>query len=67
MSSKSKARPLAVTLALAALLTAMFPANVHAARAGLSVGGRRAMPLRFRLPLQLFWIGLLVVVAVHDG
>jgi uncharacterized membrane protein len=58
-------RPAAI--ALAALLIAMFPANVRAARTGLSVGGRRAMPLGLRLPLQLFWIGLLVLVAVHDG
>ena len=42
--------------ALAALLVAMFPANVHAARAGLIVVGRRATPLVWRLPLQLFWI-----------
>jgi uncharacterized membrane protein len=58
-------RPSAV--ALAALLVAMFPANIHAARAGLSVGGRRAMPLGLRLPLQLLWITLLVLIAVHDG
>jgi uncharacterized membrane protein len=41
------------------LLLAMFPANVHAARAGLTVAGRRASPLVWRLPLQLFWIGAL--------
>jgi uncharacterized membrane protein len=45
--------------ALAALLIAMFPANVHAARAGLLVVGRRATPLVWRLPLQLFWIASL--------
>jgi uncharacterized membrane protein len=45
--------------ALIALLVAMFPANVHAARMQLPVAGRTAMPLRFRLPLQLFWIGAL--------
>ena len=44
---------------LIALLVAMFPANVHAAREGLIVAGRRAMPLVWRLPLQLFWIGAL--------
>jgi len=41
---------------LMALLVAMFPANVHAARAGLMIAGRRATPLLWRLPLQLFWI-----------
>lgn len=53
-------------LALTALLVALFPANIHAARAGLPVAGRPAMPLRFRLPLQLFWIAcLLWVAATH--
>jgi uncharacterized membrane protein len=44
---------------LIALLVAMFPANVHAAREGLIVAGRRATPLLWRLPLQLFWIAAL--------
>jgi uncharacterized membrane protein len=44
---------------LMALLVAMFPANVHAARQELMVAGRRAMPLPTRLPLQLFWIAAL--------
>ena len=52
-------------LALAALLIAMFPANIRAARNRLSVAGRPAMPLRFRLPLQLLWIAMLVSVAIH--
>lgn len=50
-------------LALAALLVALFPANIHAARARLPVAGRLAMPLRYRLPLQLFWIACLAWVA----
>ena len=49
----------AAAYGLIALLVAMFPANVHAAREGLEVVGRRAMPLVWRLPLQLFWIGSL--------
>ncbi len=44
---------------LIALLVAMFPANVHAAREGLMIAGRRATPLLWRLPLQLFWIAAL--------
>jgi uncharacterized membrane protein len=44
---------------LMALLVAMFPANVQAARQGLMIAGRRAMPLLWRLPLQLFWIAAL--------
>ncbi len=44
---------------LIALLVAMFPANVRAAREELVIAGRRATPLVWRLPLQLFWIGAL--------
>jgi uncharacterized membrane protein len=51
-------------LALAALLVALFPANYHAARAGLHVAGRRAMALGPRLLLQIFWIACLAWVAV---
>jgi uncharacterized membrane protein len=45
--------------ALIALLIALFPANIHAARSAVTIGGRPATPLVARLPLQLFWIGLL--------
>jgi uncharacterized membrane protein len=48
---------------LAALLVAMFPANLLAAITGVDFGGRAASPLAWRLPLQLFWIGALVWVA----
>ena len=44
---------------LMALLVAMFPANVYAASAGIEIGGRVAMALIWRLPLQLVWIGAL--------
>jgi uncharacterized membrane protein len=46
----------AASYGLIALLVAIFPANVHAAREGLVIAGRRASPLMWRLPLQLFWI-----------
>jgi uncharacterized membrane protein len=49
--------------ALIALLVALFPANIYAARKGLLVAGRQATPLIIRLPLQLFWIGALWWVA----
>jgi uncharacterized membrane protein len=45
--------------ALIVLLIAMFPANVHAARSGHTIAGRRATPMAIRAPLQLAWIGLL--------
>lgn len=48
---------------LAALLAAMFPANVHAARAGLTIAGRPPTSLFWRLPLQLFWIASLCWIA----
>ena len=51
-------------LALALLLVAMFPANVHAARSGTTLGGRPATRLALRLPMQLIWIGLLLWLAV---
>jgi uncharacterized membrane protein len=54
--------PLALTAAayaLIALLVAMLPANVHAAHQSMVIAGRRAMPLVWRLPLQLFWIAAL--------
>lgn len=44
---------------LIALLVALFPANVYAALAGLTLGGAAATPLWFRAPLQLFWIATL--------
>jgi uncharacterized membrane protein len=49
----------AAAYGLIALLVAMFPANVNAARSGLMIAGRRATPLLWRLPLQLFWIAAL--------
>jgi uncharacterized membrane protein len=49
----------AAAYGLIALLVAMFPANVRAAREGLMVAGRRATPLLWRLPLQLFWMAAL--------
>jgi uncharacterized membrane protein len=52
---------------LIALLLVMFPANVHAARAELMIAGRRATPLVWRLPLQVFWIGALWWVAYEIG
>jgi uncharacterized membrane protein len=49
----------AAAYGLIALLVAMFPANVRAAREELMIAGRRATPLVWRLPLQLFWIAAL--------
>jgi uncharacterized membrane protein len=43
---------------LIVLLVLMFPANIHAARTGHTIGGRPHTPMVLRLPLQLLWIGL---------
>jgi uncharacterized membrane protein len=60
-------RPVAPLAAagLSLLLLAMFPANVHAARAGLTIGGRPATALVPRTLLQLVFLAATVAVAVH--
>jgi uncharacterized membrane protein len=50
-------RPVAA-IALIVFFVAVFPANVHAARHGISLGGRQATPLWLRAPMQLLFIGL---------
>jgi uncharacterized membrane protein len=47
---------------LAALLVAMFPANVYAAVEGLSLGGSAAMALVPRTVLQIVFLGATVAV-----
>src|SRR5579872_3536821 len=44
---------------LIAMLIAMLPANVYAARRGFTVAGRPATRLLIRVPLQAVWIGML--------
>jgi uncharacterized membrane protein len=56
------ARPAAAGLAL--LMVAMFPANVHAARAGLTIGGRPVTSLGPRALLQVLFIAAAVAVVV---
>lgn len=48
----------AAGFALCALLVAMFPANVKAAREGLSVAGNPATELWLRAPMQILFIWL---------
>jgi uncharacterized membrane protein len=45
--------------ALIVFLLAIFPANVHAARTGATIGGTPAMPLALRIPMQGVLIGLI--------
>lgn len=46
----------ASAVALMALLLAMFPANVHAALAGIPLGGSPPTPLALRTALQLLFV-----------
>jgi uncharacterized membrane protein len=59
-------RPLAPAAAagLSLLLLAMFPANVRAARAGLTIGGRPATALAPRTVLQLLFLAATAAVAL---
>ena len=50
--------------ALVAFLVAVFPANVHAARVGVGIGGRPPTPLGVRAAMQSMFIGAAVAVAV---
>lgn len=51
-------------IGLALLMVAMFPANVSAARRGLTLGGKPATPLPLRTALQVIFIGAAVACAV---
>jgi uncharacterized membrane protein len=46
---------------LAMLLIALFPANIRAAREGLTIGGRQATALPLRTLLQLVFLAALIV------
>jgi uncharacterized membrane protein len=49
---------------LSLLLLALFPANVHAARAGVTIAGRPATALGPRTLLQLVFLGATLAVAL---
>ncbi|WP_438011252.1 DoxX family protein [Sorangium sp. So ce321] len=51
-------------MGLTLLLVAMFPANVHAARAGLTLGGSPVTPLVPRTLMQIVFIAATVAVAI---
>lgn len=46
----------AAAVALVALLVAVFPANVHAAKANVGIGGRPPTPLRKRTVVQALFV-----------
>ncbi len=47
------------SIGLMVLLLALFPANIQAARQGLTIRGRQATPLWLRAPMQVLFLGLL--------
>ena len=49
---------------LALLLLALFPANVHAARAGLSIAGGPVTPVVPRTALQILFVAAAIAVFV---
>jgi uncharacterized membrane protein len=53
-------------IALIAMLLAVLPANIHAARAGVTLRGAPATPIVPRVALQGLFIGLLWWSAVRD-
>jgi uncharacterized membrane protein len=55
---------IAAGFCLAALLIAMFPANVYAALKHIPLRGKSPTPLWIRLPMQLIWIALLLWVVL---
>jgi uncharacterized membrane protein len=56
----------AAAVCLAALLVAMFPANVRAAVHNLTIGGKIATRVPLRLLLQIVFIAALVVAGFSD-
>ena len=59
-----RTRPIA-GVALIVFLIAVLPANIHAARAGLTIGGSPATPLVPRILFQVLFIALLWWAAVR--
>ncbi|HEX5717355.1 MAG TPA: DoxX family protein [Thermoanaerobaculia bacterium] len=54
-------------IALILFLIAVLPANIHAARAGVTIGGSAATPLIPRIALQVLFIALLWWSGVRAG
>jgi len=45
-------------IALILFFLAVLPANIHAARAGVTLRGRPPTPLWLRIPMQILFIGI---------
>jgi uncharacterized membrane protein len=57
----------AAAVALIVFLIAVLPANIHAARSGITLRGAPATPLVPRIALQVFFIGLVWWSGVATG
>ncbi|WP_328340186.1 DoxX family protein [Micromonospora sp. NBC_00421] len=57
----STARPVAAGLAL--MMMAMFPANISAARRGVTLAGRPVTPLGPRTALQILYVGAALTIS----
>ena len=57
----------AAALALIVLFVALLPANIHAARAGLTLRGKPATPLALRVPMQILFIALTAWAGVYTS
>lgn len=54
-------------LALIVFLIAVLPANIHAARSGVTIGGTAVTPLVPRVVMQFFFIGLIWWSGIRDA
>ena len=61
------ATALAASIGLALLLCALFPANVYAARRGLTIRGRPATSLPLRTALQVVFIAAVLAAGWRTG
>ena len=59
--------PVDAATGLALLLVALFPANVHAARAGLTLGGKPVTPIGLRAVLQIVFLTATLAVALRGA
>ena len=55
----------AAAVALIALFVALLPANIHAARSGVTLRGKPATPLAWRVPMQILFIALTAWAGVY--
>ena len=55
----------AAAVALIVLFVAILPANIHAARAGITLRGKPATPVALRVPIQILFIALTAWAGVY--